>query len=601
MPAPPNAGPEEVDPWESSVDAAVAALAPALARRGLAIPDAELRQELQVATGGPADLALPLHRWARSAGTEAPALATSLAAELPSPGPGLRAEARGPYLNFHLDPAELTARTLRLALGRGPGYGRLRPASVAVCVEHTSANPNGPFHIGRVRNAIIGDTYARALRAAGLPVTVQYYVDDVGRQSAILSWIWSKPLAEWPAGARESLPDGSGSPPPGEKPDRFYGRPYPAISALVKADPTLAADLAAYSQAVERGEASPRHRELARTVLDGMLASLARLGIRYDEFVWESSFLADGSVDRAIERLRAAPHAVREDNGAEAIDASGYGLPQESARIIVTRADGSSLYVTRDIAYHLAKFARFPRTIDVLGADHLLHSQVLSALLAELGEPRRPEFVFYQYIQTPSGAKMSTRAGTAVYLDDLLEEAVGRARAEVLARREDLGAAEVEQIAEAVASAAVRYSILRVAPEKPVKFSWEEALSFEGRSAPFLQYSYARATSLLRKAERTEPPYPFDAAVLGAPEERALVRVLSRLPTVVAYAARTGHVHALATYAHELADAFHTCYQAVPVLRAGAEKESRIALVAATRIALGNTLDLLGLPRLERM
>ncbi|MCI4342399.1 MAG: arginine--tRNA ligase [Thermoplasmata archaeon] len=601
MLAPPVPTPEEVDPWEVPVAAVVASLLNLLPAHGIAIDESALRKELEMGQEPPARIALPLHRLARTAGKDPAGLATVLARASADVGHGLTASSMGPYLNFGLAPWVLAETTLRLLHARGDRYGKLRAVPTTVCVEHTSANPNGPFHIGRVRNAIIGDTYARILRAAGHPVTVHYYVDDVGRQAAVLTWIWSKPLATWPSAVRATLPEGSDGPPAGEKPDRYYGRPYPAVSALLKDNSALASELEEYSRALEQGRPPARHRELARAVLDGMLASLLRLGIRYDEFVWESSLLTDGSVESVVRRLREAPHAVVEPNGAGAIDAAGYGLPQESSRIIFTRGDGSTLYVTRDLAYHLAKFERFARVVDVLGADHLLHAGVLEALLAEIGESRRPEFVFYQYIQAPGGAKMSTRAGTAVYLDDLLAESVTRARAEVLARREDLAEGEIDAIAEAVGAAAVRYSIVRVAPDKPVKFRWEEALSFEGRSAPFLQYSYARATSLLRKAERLSGPYPFRATELGTPEEEALVQVLSRLPERVGYAARSGHVHAVATYAHELADAFHRCYQAVPVLRAGPERESRLSLVAATRIALGNTLDLLGLARPERM
>src|SRR5208282_1676681 len=180
----------------------------------------------------------------------------------------------------------------------------------------------------------------------------------------------------------------------------------------------------------------------------------------------------------------------------------------------------------------------------------------------------------------------STRGGSAVWLDHLLAEAVDRARAEVLARREDLADTDVERIAEAVGTGVIR---------------WEDALSFEGRSGPFVQYSFARASSVLRKGEALQPPYPFDAAKLTNPEESALIRIISRLPRTIAYAARTGHVHAVAGYAHEVADQFNRFYHAVPVLRSEEERASRIALVAAMRQTLGNALDLLGIAPLDAM
>jgi arginyl-tRNA synthetase len=268
---------------------------------------------------------------------------------------------------------------------------------------------------------------------------------------------------------------------------------------------------------------------------------------------------------------------------------------------VFQRADGTSLYVLRDVAYHLAKFARFGEVVDVLGQDHRLHARTLDALLAEYGESRRPTYVIYQDITVPEGGRMSTRKGSAVWLDQLLEEAVERARGEVLARREDLGEADVERIAEAVATGAIRYQIVRIAPEKPVVFRWEEALSFEGRSGPFVQYSYARASSVLRKSGAGTGPFGFDPHRLAGREELALVRVIARFPRTVAYAAHSAHVQAIAGYAHDLADQFNRFYHAVPVLRSGEERASRLALVAAARQTLGNALDLLGIPRLESM
>ena len=586
------------DPWAPILDTIVAGLVRALGELGVPVDPALVQEQLDPDGGAEGDVALPAHRLAQSLGRAPAELASELARRFP-PAPDVsQIAAHGAYVNFRADTSRLTAATLRRVLELGDRYGSFPASAATACVEHTSANPTGPFHIGRVRNSIIGDTLARVLRAAGSPVATQYYVDDMGRQAAMITWIWSKPRSEWPETVRATM-EGEGD--PREKPDSYRGRPYPAVSALLKANEAARDEVAKLVQEIETGHAPPNHRALAREILDGMLASLARLGIRFDELVWESDFVRDGSVDRVLDRLRASPHALREENGALAIDCAGRGLPKASTRVVVQRGDGTSLYVTRDIAYHLAKFARFDRLVDVLGQDHQLHARTLSALLAEVGEARRPSFLIYQDITVPEGGRMSTRGGSAVWLDQLLAEAVARARGEVLARREDLAESDVDRIAEAVATGAIRYHVVRVAPEKPVVFRWEEALSFEGRSGPFVQYSYARASSVLRKGHVDRPPYPFDAAQLTHPDEGALVRVLARFPRAVAYTARTAHVHTIAGYAHDLADQFNRFYHAVPVLKSGRERESRIALVAAVRQTLGNALDLVGISRLETM
>jgi arginyl-tRNA synthetase len=596
--APVDRAPEVTDPTAAFVEAIVAGLVGTLASLGVPLSRETVDAQLNRDSGPEGDFAFPAHRAAAAAKLAPEVLAGKIAAAFP-PSPSIPSVVgKGAYVNFTVRPADLARATLDLILSRGAAYGNGAPTSSPACVEHTSANATGPFHIGRVRNAIIGDTLARILRAAGTPVTTQYYVDDMGRQAAIITWIWSKPRDAWPEPIRKAV---DGEEVPGEKADAHRGRPYPAASAYLKEHPDARAEVAELVREVESGTPPPHHRELTQKILDGMLESLARLGIRFDEFVWESDFLRDGSVERVLDRLHQAPHAVREENGAWAIEAASYGLPKESTRVVFQRADGTSLYVLRDVAYHLAKLARFERVVDVLGQDHQLHARALDALLAEVGEPRRPSYLIYQDITVPEGGRMSTRGGSAVWLDHLLAEAVERARREVLARREDLAETDTERIAEAVATGAVRYHIVRVSPEKPVVFRWEEALSFEGRSGPFLQYSYARASSVLRKAEAEHGPYLFEASRLTDPEEAALVRVLARFPRAVAYAARTMHVQGVAGYAHDLADQFNRFYHAVPVIRSGEERASRIALVAAVRQTLGNALDLLGIARLETM
>ncbi|MGA8664833.1 MAG: arginine--tRNA ligase [Thermoplasmata archaeon] len=593
-----STSPPPPDPWGPFENALLKQLSTALSAIGSpAEPDA-IRALVDWDGGPQGDAAFPVHRLAAAAKTPPAEFADHLFDVLRPSGDVESVTAMGAYLNFVADPTRITDRTLNTVLGLGDQYGHWPPSFEPACVEHTSANPTGPFHIGRVRNAIIGDTLARVMRAAGTPVTTQYYVDDMGRQAAMITWIWSKPESEWPPEIRAAI---EGAPASDEKPDSHRGRPYPAISAYLKTHPEAAQEVAALVERLESGTAPPEHRALAEEILGGMIQSLARLGISFDEFVWESDFIRNGAVNRVLERLHQAPNGHREENGAWAIDTSSYGLPKEKTQVVFQRANGTSLYVSRDVAYHLSKFARFRQVVDVLGQDHRLHALTLQALLAEIGEPRRPEFVIYQDITVPDGGRMSTRGGSAVWLDALLFEAVERARKEVLARREDLAAGEVEHIAEAVATGAVRYHIVRVAPEKPVVFRWEDALSFEGRSGPFCQYSYARAASVLRKAGVEGPPYPFEAGKILDPEETALIRVIARLPRVVHYAARQGHIHALAGYAHDLADQFNRFYHAIPVLRSGDERASRIALVAAVRQTLGNSLDLLGISRLEAM
>ena len=374
-----------------------------------------------------------MHRVAKQAHLPPNEVAERVAQGFPLTAGITRVQAVGAYLNFSADPSWLAEGTLREIGGRGARYGYQDVSRAVLLRRAHEREPHPPLHVGRIRNSIIGDTLARVLRASGHPVTTQDHVDDVGRQAAMITWIWSKPTSEWPEEILQSA-EGADWNDPKERADLHYGRPYPVVSAYLKTHPEAALEVAAITESLEAGHAPPRHREIAKATLEGMLTSLARIGVTFDEFVWESGFLEDGSVPKVLERLVRAPHATREENGALSIDTSTYGLPKDSARVIVARGNGTSLYVTRDLAYHLSKFARFPRVIDVLGQDHLLHARTLEALLNEMGETRRPEFVLYQDLTAPSGGGMSTRKGTAVYLDALLDDAVSRARTEVRRR-----------------------------------------------------------------------------------------------------------------------------------------------------------------------
>jgi arginyl-tRNA synthetase len=194
---------------------------------------------------------------------------------------------------------------------------------------------------------------------------------------------------------------------------------------------------------------------------------------------------------------------------------------------------------------------------------------------------------------------MSTRKGVVVNLDDLLDEAIVRARAEVDKRREDLPEDKKNKIAEAVGIGAVRFDIIRVAPEKSITFKWEQALDFEKQGAPFIQYSHARCCSIL---ENTPAPAHADLSLLKEKEEIALVKKMAMLPYVVKNAASDLKPHFVATYARELAETFNQFYRFVPVLKAEPGiREARLALVDASRIALAASLEMLGVEAVKEM
>ena len=571
------------DPW-ADVEAEAARLL-AAAEDALGLP--RTPPKFEDPPEGMGDLAVPAFAYAKAAGKAPPVLAAEIAKAMPSSPWFPRAEAAGGYVNLTVDAARLADLTLDAITDRGDKYGFSPPNGRTLLLEHTSVNPTGPLHVGRARNSLIGDALARVLRMAGYAVTTEFLVNDIGRQMVLLAW-----------GVRNVPADGL-PPPERERDDYRLVRLYQAANARAEEDPALNRQLEEMMVRLESGDVglTGEVHGVAERVLAGIRETLERLGVHFDSFFWESDLVLRGKVGPVKEKLLALPE-VGEQDGSHFIDLAPYGVQGRNTKWFFVRKDGTSLYPTRDVAYHLDKFARCDEAVVVLGENHRLENAQLRIALKLLDAGKDVEPVFYSYVSLPEGA-MSTRKGRVVHVDDLADEAVIRARAEVEKRRPELPEGRKMEIAEFVGIGALRYNISRVQAEKKIVFRWEDALNFEGDSAPFLQYAHARACGILAKAGGRGA---WDAGALTHAQEGRLVRLLARLPSTVAACAAARRVHPLAAYAYALAAQFHVFYDACPVLQAEEPvRSSRLALVAGTRIALGNALRGLGLAAPEEM
>jgi len=536
------------------------------------------------------DLAFPCFSLAKRLRKPPQKIAEELSAGMEPSGLIERIEANGPYVNFFMDRSKLAEEVLRDVLEEGKGYGRLDKKNVRVLLEHTSANPTGPLHVGRARNPVIGDTMARILRMAGYDVTSEFYLNDVGRQVVVLSY-----------GVRELELD---TEPERDKDDYRLVLHYQKANALMEEDPSVLDEINGMLYDLEHGdeETIRQVRSACERVLAAIMKTLDEINVKIDQFTWESKFIEEGQVEGVIEALKKSPLCKQEEDGAYALELDSYGIHGRDADFVFTRKDGTSLYTTRDLAYHLDKFGRCDIAINVLGEDQKLGQTQLAAALDIIGEERRPEWIFYAFVSLPEG-RMSTRKGQVVYLDDLLDEAVDRALSEVKKRRGDISGERMTEIARSVGRGAVRFNIVRIQAEKQIVFKWEEALNFEGSSAPFIQYSHARACSILRKAEREGYDWKgYDPSCLSEKQELDLAKAIGMLPLVVEECAEGRKAHTVAQYALELAIMFNQLYQFVSVLKAPErERRARLALVEASKICLGNVLGLLGIDAPEEM
>ena len=531
------------------------------------------------------DLSLPCFPFAKQLGRNPAEIAEDLASSLSG---DFEVSAMGGYLNFKAKSEWLANHVINLDL---------TPGNRDVLIEHTSANPNGPFHVGRARNAILGDTLVRLNRLFGNQVRAEYYVDDMGKQVGVLAWALenlSKNKVDVILNDEDNFnPRWSG------KKDHETVRWYQAAQTLRSKDgaEVIEEAIAQLVHASEHGDNAvlSQFEQAYKPVLDGMLETLSRLGIEFDTFTKESKFVVDGTVSALMKRLEALDiHGVA-DNGAHYLDLGQRGLKGKTD-FFYRRGDGSSLYATRDIAYHMWKWQQCDNLVNILGEDHKLQAKQVGMTLTELGE-KIPEVMFYAFIKLPEG-KMSTRKGNVVYMDDLLEEAKAQAASVVRELRSDLGEAEVDAIAEAVGVSAVRFNIVKVSPDKGFTFRWEEALSFEGESAPFVMYSHTRACSIARKIGRSSQ---MDSTGEILPAMHELLRVMACYSDKLGHAVNENRPHVFAIYMLELATAYNSFYRDCHVIKDGVVNEFNYAISEKARELLREGMNGIGIIPLESM
>ena len=531
------------------------------------------------------DLSLPCFPFAKQLGRNPAEIAQQLADSISGE---FNVSAIGGYLNFSAKSDWLSKSVMNL-----------EPPIVEkeVLIEHTSANPNGPFHVGRARNAILGDTLVRLNRLYGNKVRAEYYVDDMGKQVGVLAWALEN-LSK--AQVDEILDDEDSVNPRWEgKKDHETVRWYQAAQNLRSQDGSedIEAAISKLVHASEHGDDSvlAQFEEAYKPVLDGMLETLSRLGIEFDTFTKESKFVVDGSVSALMERLESLDiHEVAE-NGAHYLDLGQRGLKGKTD-FFYRRGDGSSLYATRDIAYHMWKWQQCDNLVNILGEDHKLQAKQVGMTLTELGQ-KTPDVMFYAFIKLPEG-KMSTRKGNVVFMDDLLEEAKAHAASVVKELRGDLNDEEVNKISEAVGVSAVRFNIVKVSPDKGFTFRWEDALSFEGESAPFVMYSHTRACSIARKVGRGPSN---DSAGDVPPAMHELLRSMACYYDKLSQSVNENKPHVFALFMLELATAYNSFYRDCHVIKDGVVSEFNYSVSEKARQLLREGMSAVGIIPLESM
>lgn len=498
----------------------------------------------------------------------------------------------GPYLNFYADDEWYTELVVK---SKDDEFGSDIAEMQNISVEHTSVNPTGPLHIGRVRNSILGDTLANVLSYCGNSVTRDYYVNDTGLQVAVLTWAYENY-------SDDELPS-----------PEYDGKHYELVRYYQKAFEDLDTDLI---QEIQQGEVSinsdyketevvsimkglengsqevtNRVSDVVEKMLNAQVDSLGEIGIRFDNFTFESKFMSSDELEELLEDMKNLDCAVKSD-GAWMLE-----LPDIDKPFVFQRSNGTTLYGTRDVAYHIEKIEKYDKSILVLGEDQELHAKSVKKTLELLGyNSDSIEVVHHAFVRTPDGG-MSTRQGEGEFIEEVLEKSTEKAL-DVMKNR-DID--NKKNIAKDITTGALRYNILSKSRRQLSVFDAENAVSVKSQTGPGIQYTYARLHSILEKTDDATEQFDYNAVNKDATVE--LLNKISQFPLILTEVSESMKPHKLTVYTKELHELIKNFYNNCPVKNASSEqiRSNRVHTVDCAINVLSIAMELLGIPKVEKM
>jgi len=519
-------------------------------------------------------------------------LAEMVAAMLGTPAGFERVEAVKGYLNLYFSTAEYTRRVVDTVLNEGADFGRGPRTGERVMVEFSQPNTHKAFHVGHLRNVILGHAVCNLLDFAGNDVVRANYIGDIGLH--VIKWLWNY------------MKFHDGEQPPADT-MRWIGELYVEAARRYEESPENEAEVRALFARWDRRdpEVTALWEKTRQWSMHGFEQVYDLLGVPFDRFYFESEEEEPGKelVKDLIEKGIARDERPQ---GAVIIPLDDLLGTKEKYRVLVIlRSDGTSLYSTKDLPLAVRKFEEhhLTRSVYVIDVRQSLYLQQIFKTLELMGHAwaKHCYHLAYEIVNLPGNVTIASRDGAVVLLEDLVSEATRRALAVGRAKNPDLAEEKQQAIAHAVALGAIKYSMLSRDNAKIVTFDWDAALDFNGQAAPYIQYAHVRAGSILRRFGG-ELPGPLTPVGALTSEEIQLVNVISRTPREVQRAAAEYRPLLIANHVYDLARAFSDFYNQCPVLQAEEPvRSTRLRLVAAARQAIANCLALMGITAPEAM
>ena len=554
------------------------------------------------------DAAFPMFPYAKIAG-KAPALIAKdiMAALADKKHPEGEMLVAGPYLNIRFDIPSLASRILEEVDKAGDEYGAVNDLSGRkIMVEFSCPNTNKPLHLGHMRNDSLGESVSNLLSKAGAEVLKVNLINNRGVHIC-------KSMLAYKLFGNGETPESTG-----EKGDHFVGRYYVRFAQWEKeaekekennpdivSDPSFVDPDTAAQEMLrkwEAGDAETRAlwEKMNKWTLDGLSESYKNMGISFDKLYYESDTYKLGR----SEVMKGLEMGVfkKEEDGSVQVDLSPIGLDKK----VLLRRDGTTLYMTQDIGTAVKRHEDWPfdSLIYVVASEQNYHFRVLFYVLSLLGYKWADELhhLSYGMVNLPEG-KMKSREGTVVDADDLLDELTELAKGEIEAKGREEAVGDVADTARKIALSALNYYLLQVQPQHDMVFDPKKSIAFNGNTGPYLQYTCARISSILRKAEGEEYENAFNGSLLTNEDEKALLKAIESFPETVRKAALSYDPSIIAAYLYENAKTFSHYYHDNQILKAETKELSytRICLIKALRTVMKNGFSLIGVPYLESM
>ncbi len=509
------------------------------------------------------------------------------------------------FLNITVDPAFWRSVLHEIAADPNFGITAANENSDLVMVEYSSPNTNKPLHLGHVRNNLLGYSLSRILQANGHKVIKTNIVNDRGIHICKSMLAWKK----WGNGA---TPESTG-----KKGDHLIGDFYVEFDkhfkeevrqlmeqGLSKEDAEAQSPLMLEAREMlrkwEAGDEEVRTlwKTMNNWVYEGFDETYKRLGVDFDKIYYESDTYIEGK-DLVLGGIEKGI-MYRKEDGSVWADLTGDGLDHK----LLLRADGTSVYMTQDIGTAKLRYQDFPidKMIYVVGNEQNYHFQVLSLLLDKLGFKWGKDLTHFSYgmVELPEG-KMKSREGTVVDADDLIEQMVDSAREASADRFADMPAEEAAEVARMVGLGALKYFLLKVDPKKNMLFNPKESIDFNGNTGPFLQYTYARIQSVIRRAGGVDLNSTPDA--VPNEKESTLIQKVADFPSVVKEAGKSYSPALIANYCYDLAKEYNQFYHDYSILKEEDENKRNLRLILSAVVArtLKAGVSLLGMEMPERM